>query len=234
MPTAPTRWSLVLRAAQIDDDGRRALDELCTAYWPPVWALFRRSGLDVEEARDATQGFFADFLARGEFGNADPARGRFRAFLSTCARHWLSRQREHERALVRGGGVRPLSLDVDGEEERLRREPVDRLDPAALFDRRWAQAVVERALLRLADDERRAGRAAWFPHLRPALDGVPLPRPWAEVARELGTSEGALKVAAHRLRGRLREALLAEVGHTVHDPAAAEDELQRLLQALGT
>jgi RNA polymerase sigma-70 factor (ECF subfamily) len=226
-----TRWSLISRASGDDAERTRALDELCTIYWPPVYALFRGEGLDAEAARDLTQGLFADLLARGDFARADPARGRFRAFLRGCARHYLTNERDRAAALKRGGGRSFVPLDIGGEETRFALEPVDRLDPGALFDRRWAQSVIESALQRLADDEHAAGRGSLWPLLQPVLDGGPPPRPWAEIARELGTTEGALKVAAHRLRARFRERLLAEVRETL-DGEAPGDELQQLLAAL--
>lgn len=227
-----TRWSLVLRASRADTEGLRALDELCAAYWPPVYALYRGEGLDPEAAGDLTQGLFADLLARGDLAKADRERGRFRAFLRTCARHFLANERDRARARKRGAGRLPLSLDVEGEEGRLRREPMDRLDPAALFERRWAQAVIEAALGRLRRDEAAAGRGELFETLRPALEGTPPARGWAALAEEIGTSEGALRVAAHRLRARFRERLLTEVRDTIDDPATAGSELEELLAAL--
>lgn len=227
-----TRWSLVLRAGEDSASGRQALAELCASYWQPVYWFFRRMQVDVERARDLTQGLFADLLERGDLRCADPQRGRFRAWLRACARHWLTDEDERARAHKRGGGAPVLSLDVEVEEARYVLEPVDRLDPEAVFERRWAQAVIERALARLERDEGAARRGAQFPHLRPVLDGGPPPRPWAEVARQLGTTEGALKVAAHRLRARLRECLLAEVRETLPDDEPPGDEVRELLASL--
>lgn len=220
----------MLRAGGEDVDARHALDELCAAYWPPVYALYRKEGLDAEAARDLTQSLFADLLARGDVARAAPEKGRFRAYLRSCARNLLANHRDAERTQKRGGGRAPLSLDVDDEEARLRREPIDALDAAAVFERRWAQAVIESALRRLAADEARAGRGELFLALRPSLDGDS-PKPYAELAAGLGTSEGALKVAAHRLRARFREALLDEVRQTLPDASAAGDELRELLAA---
>src|SRR5690606_34251761 len=184
-------------------------------YWTPVYALYRAEGLDVDAARDLTQSLFAELLARRDLSSADRERGRFRAFLRACAKHHLANERKRARAQKRGGGRTVEPLEVGGEEARLSREPVDRLDPAALFDRRWAQAVIESALERLGVDERHAGRGRLFEILRGALDGSGPARPWAVVASELGTTEGALKVAAHRLRARFRERILAEVRETL-------------------
>lgn len=221
------------RAARTDPDGARALDELCSIYWPPVYALYRRLGLDADAAGDLTQGLFAELLARGDLGRADPARGRFRAYLASCARHFLANERNRDRALKRGGGLRPLSLDLAGEESRLRLEPADQRDPAACFDRRWAEVLIESALAGLEEAERAAGRGASFELLRPVLDGDPPPAPWASLAERLGCSEGALKVAAHRLKQRFRERLTTAVRDTVAEADEVGHELAVLLRALG-
>jgi RNA polymerase sigma-70 factor (ECF subfamily) len=230
--TQPTRWSLVLKAGQADAAGRAALEELCAAYWQPVYALYRRAGVGREAASDLTQGLFADLLERGDLRRADPARGPFRVFLRACARNWLANERAKERAGKRGGGRLPLAIDAAGEEEWLRIEPVDRLDPEAVFERRWVRAVIDRALHRVQREETGAGRDAAFARLRAVLDGGPPPRPWAELAAELGTSEGALKVAAHRLRMRFRECLCAEVAETLPDGVQPGEELGELLRSL--
>ena len=232
MAFGTTRWSLVVRARSGDAHGRRALDELCAIYWPAVYALYRREGLDADAAGDVTQALFADLLERGDFANATPERGRFRAWLCTCARHFLSNARASARAGKRGGGRPTLSLDVEREEGRLSREPLDHLDPAAAFERRWAQTVIETALRRLAGAEVEAGREALFAALRPTLEGASPTHGWAALAAELGSSEGALRVAAHRLRGRFRDRLLAEVRETLDDPAGAGDEIAELMRAL--
>lgn len=227
-----------MRACGDAEGARRALEELCASYWPPVYALYRREGLAPDSARDLTQSLFAELLGRNELERVDPQKGSFRAYLRACARHLLAHHRDAARAQKRGFGVAIVSLDVDDEEARLAREPVDGLDAAALFERRWAQAVIESALKRLEAEERRAGRAAQFQALRPGLEGVSPPRSYAELAAALGTSEGALKVAAHRLRNRFREALIVEVRETLPavdtaEPSAdGQRELRELLAAL--
>ena len=234
-----TRWSLVLRAGTDDSDGARALDQLCQVYWPPVYALYRSLGSGMDEAQDLTQGLFADLLARGDLANADPARGRFRSFLRACAQNYAANQRDRKRAQKRGGNQPILSIDFGPEETRFRAEPIDRLDPAALFDRRWAQAIIETSLEQLAADEREAGRGPLFELLRSSLDGAVPKTPWVEVAAELGSSEGAVRVAAHRLRERFRERLLSAVRDTLGPGESGESgedednqELTELLAAL--
>ena len=227
-----TRWSLVLRARRPDPDGARALDELLAAYWQPVYVLYRRLGAPADDAADLTQGLFAHLLARGDLATAAPERGRFRAFLAACARHWWTNERERADAEKRGGGARLLPIDRDDAEAWLAAQPVDGDDAAALFEQRWAQTVLDRALWRLEQEEIAAGRGPSFVHLRPCLDGGPPPEPWAALAARLGTSEGALRVAAHRLKARFRACVVAEVRETLQDDIAPGHELQELLVAL--
>jgi RNA polymerase sigma-70 factor (ECF subfamily) len=227
-----TRWSLILRARSPGSAGEQALDELLAAYWQPVYVFYRRLGASRDDAADLTQGLFADLLTRGDLAEADPERGRFRTFLATCARHWWHNERDRDRAQKRGGGAKTLPLDPDDAEAWLAAQPVDTLDPGALFERRWACTVIDRAVWQLEQDELAANRREQFAVLRTVLDGSPPPRPWAELARGLDTTEGALKVAAHRLKVRFRDLLAAEVRETLADEAAAGAELQELLAAL--
>lgn len=227
-----TRWSLILRARSPGTAGEQALGELLAAYWQPVYVFYRRLGASRDDAADLTQGLFADLLARGDLTTADPGRGRFRTFLRSCARNWWRNERDRAQAQKRGGHVQLLPLEPDDAEAWMRSQPIDTLDPEALFERRWASTVIDRALRRLEQDELAAGRQAQFAVLRDVLDGSPPRRPWADLARELDKTEGALKVAAHRLKARCRELLAAEVRETLPDDAAAGAELQQLLAAL--
>lgn len=227
-----TRWSLVLRAGRSDAEGTLALDQLLAAYWQPVYVFFRRLGADREDAADHTQSLFAALLARGDFDTVAPERGRFRSFLRSCARHWWSHERERAAAQKHGGGRTIVPLEYEAAEQWLRREPTDRDDPDALFERRWAQTVLDRALWRLEQDEQAAGRGDSFPVLRGCLDGSPPVQPWATLAQRLDTTEGALKVAAHRLKQRFRAIVAAEARETLPDDCAPGDELRELLGAL--
>jgi DNA-directed RNA polymerase specialized sigma24 family protein len=227
-----TRWSLVLRAAQPGDAGRLALGELCAGYWQPVYVFYRRLGANSDDAADLTQGLFADLLARGDLATTAPERGRFRAWLRTCARNWWTNERERASAQKRGGGIATVPLDRGDAEAWFGREAAALDDADAVFERRWAQTVIERAVWRLEQDEIAAGRGELFAHLRPSLDGDGAAGSWAALAARLGTSEGALKVAAHRLRSRCRERVVAEVRETLADTGAPGEELRELLAAL--
>jgi RNA polymerase sigma-70 factor (ECF subfamily) len=229
-----TRWSVVLAAGGVPSETRRAaLDELARAYWYPLYAFARRRGLAADVAADRTQGFFALLLEREDVARADPARGRFRAFLLTAFRHHLADERDKERALKRGGGSALLAIDVGDAEARFVREPVDRDTPEAAFERAWVAEVLARAFARLREEQDRIGRAALFDLLRPALAAEDDAPRFAAVAAELGTTENAVKVAAHRLRKRYGELLRDEIAATVSDPgdpAEVEAELRALFR----
>ena len=229
-----TRWTIVLEAGRGAEGGRAALEELCGAYWYPLYALARRRGLAAVDAQDAVQGFFADLLARGDVARADPERGRFRAFLAKAFTNHLANARDRSRAQKRGGGRVALSLDSGTAEERYEQGSGRALDPEALFDRAWALALIEEALARLRAEYARRGRSELFDALRPVLlepDGAETDR--AALARSLALTGGALKVALHRLRGRARDALRAAVRDTVASEEEVEAELARLFAALG-
>jgi len=229
-----TRWTVVLEAGRGEAGGRAALEELCGTYWYPLYALARRRGFASDGAQDAVQGFFADLLARGDVARADPERGRFRAFLAKAFTNHLANARDAARAQKRGGGRVALPLDGALAEERYEQASGRALDPVALFDRAWALALIEEALAGLRADYARRGRSELFDALRPVLlepDGGATDR--AALARSLALTDGALKVALHRLRGRARDALRAAVRDTVARDEEVETELARLFAALG-
>jgi len=223
---APTRWSLVGRARGDSPEARAALAELCEAYWRPVFQVLRRSGRDEDAARDLAQAFFAHLLEGGRLDRAEAGRGRFRAYLLGALRHFESDVRERERRLKRGGGVVPQSLDAL---EAVGTSVASWAD--ACFDREWALTVIARALSGVEADYHGAGNAALFAAVRPALVGGDLPAQ-AELARALGMTEGALKVAIHRLRRRFREAVRSELAQTLPEDADPEEERRYLVEVL--
>jgi RNA polymerase sigma-70 factor (ECF subfamily) len=223
-----TRWSLVLAAGGDSEGAREALAALCQAYWLPLYAYVRRWGHAPEGAADLTQAFFADLLSRNFLRGVDPARGRFRTFLLACCRNFLRKQ--HRRDAARG--PTPISIDIDDAERRCRVEPADCLTPEQIYHRRWALSVLERSLDALRDDYGRSGKATLFEALEPTLAGNPIPGGYAEVAGALGMSEGAVQVAAHRLRRRYQEAIRGLIADTVDDPELVQEELRDLFAAL--
>lgn len=223
---APTRWSLVDRARGQSPEARAALAELCEAYWQPVFRVLRRGGRDEDSARELAQEFFAHVLSGGRLDGADPGRGRFRSYLLGALRHFESDRRERDRRLKRGRGVAPESLDALGSEE----PSVVGWDDA-VFDREWALAVVRRAMAAVEADYSQAGRSVQFERLKAALIGGDLPAQVA-LARELNLTEGALKVAIHRLRRRFRDAVKTEVAQTLPETGDVSDELRYLVEVL--
>ena len=230
-----TRWSVVAAArGEPEPAARAALETLCATYWYPLYAYLRRKGQGEDQARDLVQGFFASFLEAGGTARADPAKGRFRAYLLGALRHHVSDARERERAEKRGGGRAPLPLELDlgDAEARYSLEPSDGATPERLFERRWALLVLGRALERLGEEQRARGRERVFDRLVGYLTVTGDERAYADAAEELELSEGAVKVNVHRLRARYGELIREEVGHTVERADDVEDELESLFRAL--
>jgi RNA polymerase sigma-70 factor (ECF subfamily) len=229
---ATTRWALVRAARDASaPEGREALASLCAIYWYPLYAFIRRQGHDAEQAQDLTQELFARLLEKDGLASVDQSKGRFRLFLLAACRHLLSNERDRARARKRGGGRPTLSIDAAAGEERYGREPAHGETPERLFERRWALALLGQVLARLRDEHEAAGKGPLFEGLKGHLAGEG-EGTYAEAAARLGLSEGAVKVAVHRLRQRYRELLREEIAHTVAGPAEVEDEVRALFAAL--
>lgn len=228
---APTRWTLVLAARGDSPQARVALGELCGAYYQPVFRFLQREGRGEDDARELAQEFFARLLGSAGVTGADPARGRFRSFLLGALRHFLVDRRDRENAVKRGGGAihEPLPESSDTSPGRELAAPAA-VSAEAWFDRQWALAIMDRSLAALAEEHAAAGKAEQFERLKPWLVGPAAAG--AEVAAELGWSEGALKVAVHRLRKRFRELVRAEVAQTVPAFADVDAELRYLVEVL--
>jgi len=230
---AATRWTLVLAAARTEspEPAMRALTELCQTYWPPLFAYIRRQGSDIHQAEDLTQAFFARLLEKNYLADADPGKGRFRSFLLASLKHFLANERDRERAQKRGGGHAPIALDGLSDEARNRLEPADHETPDKAYDRQWALTVLEHALKRLRTEYAATGREKLFDTLKPFLTGDAPAHSHAETGAECGLSEGAVKVAVHRLRRRYRELLREEVAQTVATPYEVDGEIRELFAA---
>ena len=231
---ATTRWSLVLAAAGDDSSrSRRALGDLCEAYWYPLYAFIRRRGSSPQEAADLTQGYLLQVLEKGYLRELNPEAGRFRSFLFASVQHYLSNQRDRERAAKRGGGREPLSLDVATAEGRYVIDPADDLTPEKLFERRWAMEVLDRAMARMRERAVRAGDAQRFERLKTYVTGEDSGPGYRALAAELGMTEAAVAVAVHRMRKEFGRRLREEIAETVADPREIDDEIRHLLRALG-
>ena len=230
---ASTQWSLVLAATELTDPASRtALARLFEAYWFPLYAFARRRRIAAEDAKDAVQAFFAALLEKNGLRTVEPDRGRFRSFLLGAFRHFLANRRDHAAALKRGGGVADLSLDLAGAEARYGREPVDDQAPDRLYERRWALTVVDRGLGRLRRECEAAGKGARFDQLKGFLTGDRGRGNVSEVAQRLEMSDGAVRVAVHRLRRRFGELLRDEIAATVDQRSEVDAEMRHLLRVL--
>jgi len=228
---AATRWSTVLNAGRDDSpEARAALEKLCSTYWYPLYAQVRRRGYKPEDACDLIQEFFACLLRRNSLARVGPEKGRFRTFLLTSLDYFLADQVERRNAARRGGGQRLIELDALQAEGRFALEPTTDDTPDKAFDRRWAAALMERALSRLEAEQAAAGKAEHFARLKPFLGREPEPGEYESLATPLGVTPNAIAAAVRRLRLRLRDFALAEAAETVASPADAETELKALLR----
>jgi len=230
---ATTQWSQVLAARDgSDTEARAALESLCQTYWQPLYAYIRHQGSSPDEARDLTQGFFAEFLEKEFLSSVDPEKGRFRSFMLASLRNFLSHERDRERALKRGGGTLTLSLDVEAGEAGYSIEPTEELTPEDVFEYRWAMTVLDRAVDRLQLESEEAGTAFQFENLQQYLTDRGPQLPYRDTATALGMSEAATKSAVQRLRRRLGRCLRTEIAETVANPADVDDEVRNLLSKL--
>lgn len=230
---ATTRWSVVLTAARNDTTkAHAALEKLCGTYWYPLYAYVRRRGYSAHDAQDLTQGFFAHLLERHAIAAADPDRGRFRSFMLGVMNHFLTDEWHRAKAQKRGGGVTIIPLQFDTAETRYGHEPADSTTPEQNYDRRWAMALLEEVLRRLAEEFKQEGRAELFADLNPCLVGERAAQPYAELAAKLGVSEGTVKSTVHRMRQRYRQLLREEIAHTVAEPGEVDAELRHLMSVL--
>jgi RNA polymerase sigma-70 factor (ECF subfamily) len=212
------------------NQARSALVSLCENYWYPLYAYLRRRGYAADQAQDLTQEFFVRVLEGRYLDHANPEKGRFRSFLLTSLKFFVADEEDRQRALKRGGGA-VLSLELSSGEERYQREPAHHETPERIFERRWALSLLDRVIERLQSEFVLHGRPEHFERLKVFLLGQS-DAPYATLAREMNVSEGALKVAIHRLRKRYRDLFRQEIADTVADPAEVESELRYLATVL--
>jgi len=232
---ATTHWSLVLHAGQGDDlAAREALESLCRAYWPAIYAYIRRTGQSADAAQDLTQEFFARLLEKGLIGRADQHKGRFRTFLLTVLKRFLADEHDRSQTLKRGGGEVLLSLEELASEEQRPFEPSSGQSPEQEFDRRWALSTLDNTLRHLRAEAERAGHGALFEALQGFLGGGEPEGTLAETGARLGLGESAVKMRLSRWRIRYRELLRQEVAQTVPRVADLDEEMSHLFAALST
>jgi DNA-directed RNA polymerase specialized sigma24 family protein len=225
-----TRWTRVSLAKADSEEGRRALADLCEAYYEPVVTFLRCQLQDADSAREMSHAFFTAMLEGGTIGTAEPDRGRFRSYLLGAVKHYLSHHREASARQKRGGGVIPVSLD---DEEALGFPDPVQLSPDAAFDRQWAVTVLERGLEALRQECQTEDREVFFDWVKPLLTGEGIHGEQAALAAACGMNLAAFRMAVHRLKKRLRQCVKAEVAGTLDDPAMIQEEMEALFAALG-
>ncbi|MFO1487450.1 MAG: sigma factor [Verrucomicrobiota bacterium] len=229
----PTHWSVVVAATAGDSThARSALEKLCRTYWPPIYVFVRRQGHNAHDAQDLTQEFFARLLAKNYLADVDRSKGRFRSFLLASVKHFLANEWDKTQAQKRGGGQIPIPIDASNLESTGGFEPADPTMADRIFERRWALTLLEQVLRRMRAEYVRDGKEKLFEQLKPTLTEASRSVAYAEMATRLGTTEGAVKVAVHRLRQRYREVLRAEISDTVATPEEVEAEIRNLFAAL--
>jgi RNA polymerase sigma factor (sigma-70 family) len=227
-----TKWSIIQRAATVPSaTSRAALEDLCRAYWPPLYAFLRRSGHDPDGAKDLVQGYIARLLERGDLASIAPEKGRFRSYLLSGLRNFLVSEARRETAQKRGGTEAIFSLDASDLEMLLADDMADALTPDLAYDRRWAETILERALENLRQEHISRGKGPLYESLKTVLV-TDVAEDYASLGSGLGMTPGAVAVAVHRLRLRLRELVRAEVAQSVGTEADLEDEMRSLFAIL--
>jgi RNA polymerase sigma-70 factor (ECF subfamily) len=229
---ATTHWTVVLAAGKHSTpQSDRALEELCRAYWFPLYAYVRRRGQTKEDAEDLTQAFFARFLEKNYLAGLSAERGRFRAFLLVSLKHFLANEWDKSRRQKRGGGATPLSLDWQTADTQFQIADTTEPSPDKAFDREWAMALLAKVIERLGAECEADGRGKQFAELKIFLTSGKGERLYADVARALGLDEGAVRVAVHRLRKRYRQLLRDEIAQTLANAADVDEEMRALFGA---
>ena len=230
---ATTHWSVVLAAGgDSTSSASAALEQLCRTYWYPLYAFVRRKGHSSEDAQDLTQAFFGRLLEKNYVAQADRERGRFRTFLLAALNHFLADEWDKTQRQKRGGGREIISFDAASAEDRYRLEPIEQLDAAKLYERRWVTTLFDQVLSRLEQEFRDAGKGELFDGLKSSLLAEDSGLSYAELGARLGLKEDAVKQAVSRMRRRYRELFREEIAQTVAGPGEVEAELRHLFAVL--
>ncbi len=228
-----TKWSLVVAARDPEaPTAREALTALCRLYWPPLYAFVRRQGYSDPEAQDLTQAFFARLLEKNYLKQYRKDRGRFRTFLVAALKHFIANEWHREHTLKRTGDAHHESIDILLGERPIPLADDDVLTPEAAYERQWGLTVLAQVVTRLREYYVHLNKGGLFDRLQFAVDSTIPTERYATLARELGTSEGAVKVWVHRIRKRYRDYLYEEIAATVADPSDVESELDYLRSVL--
>jgi RNA polymerase sigma factor (sigma-70 family) len=209
-----TRYSAIERIRAADPDARRtAYGDLVEGYWKPVYKHLRLTWrLDADDARDVTQGFFAEAFQKAWLERFEPGKARFRTFVRVCADRFVMNSRQSASRLKRGGGLQTLPLDFDGAEREMRSRAASALaEPDELFHQEFVRALFDRVVSELRSEYREKDRPVHFLlferyDLDPA-DGVS----YAQLAKEFGLTATQVTNTLAQVRRRFRERALVEL-----------------------
>jgi RNA polymerase sigma factor (sigma-70 family) len=229
---ATTHWTVVLAAGRSSTpQSAHALEELCRAYWFPLYVYVRRRGYSKEDAEDLTQAFFTTLLEKNHLASLNSERGRFRAFLLASLKHFLANEWDKSQCQKRGGGTPHLSLDWQTADTKFQVAATNEPEPDQAFDREWAQTLLAKVIGRLENENEMDGRGKQFTRLKSFLTVGGNESSYREAAKNLNADETAVRVAVHRLRKRYRQLLREEISQTLCDPADLEEEMRALFKA---
>jgi RNA polymerase sigma-70 factor (ECF subfamily) len=228
-----TRWSVVLHATlRHSPASATALEALCRAYWYPLYAYARRCGQSPPDAQDLTQEFFCRLLEKRWLDSADRNKGRLRTFLIVALKNFMAKEWRRSQAQRRGGGQPHLPIDTAFAEGRYAADPSATLGADEAFDQQWALTLLDLTVTRLRQEFVAAGKPGDFEVLKGCLMAERGAIDYPAVAARLGLSEGAARVAVHRLRKRFREVYREEISQTLADGSDLDGELRHLASAL--
>lgn len=230
---ATTRWSLVISAGEQDSDSRNALEELCSAYWYPLYRFARTKGFSADHAADLTQEFFAKLIERNDFESVRQEKGRFRNFLLAAMQNFISNARDRENAQKRGGHLKIFSFDAADAEKKHSLEATSEETPELAFEKSWALTLLTTVQEKLKDEFKDAGRLELFEQIQCFLGGSFHDTPtYAEIANRLDITESAVKVNVHRMRKQFRQLLRTEISNTISDETDIDQELEEMFRVL--
>lgn len=228
-----THWSVVLRARDLDSpQSQQALERLCQVYWRPLYFYIRLNGYGVEDAQDLTQEFFCKFLEKKWVSHLTHQNGKFRSFMLTFLKHFLSDQRARDHAQKRGGGKQIISLDQMQEEECESTVPDGTITPEEAFDKRWAMASLQKALANLRREYETADKLQLYEKIKDCNPGTRGGQ-YAAIASKLGMTESAITSAVRRMRERYGQLIREEIANTVQNPSQIDEEIRYLMQVMG-
>ncbi len=228
-----TDWSVVLQARSGHSaEAAEALNQLCGAYWYPLYAFVRRQGYGPQDAEDLLQSFLACLIEKNYLKDVDPAKGRFRSVLLAALKHFLSKEWEKAKAQKRGGQARFVPLPSESAESRYIEEPASDLTPEKLYEQHWAFVLLESVMRRLEEHFTEAGKREFFEAAKGFLIGRHSPQTYAGLSQRFGLNEAALRMKVQRMRHRYQQVLREEVAHTVASPNEVEEEIRYLLRVL--